>query len=222
MDGWQDDQNEVTELSTSYFEADNESLCYKYVYDGSYIDDLEAQANGVNPTVDCDWEAIAILYDNSNRSNPWFRDVTSDEYLEDTYNNQLDYGYEIIRAYTDDLEGQENQNYVNWIMSSKSLYCAPSNYSCTDMNETYDCDQCYGSQTYLYILQGYYEDPYNADNNDDDLHDDILFDASGAGETCGLNNGGATDYVDVNNLENYYYQLYSSTTTLDYITTSLY
>ncbi|MFH2028067.1 MAG: hypothetical protein ABIJ08_02940, partial [Nanoarchaeota archaeon] len=154
-----------------------------------------------SPPSDCDSQAIGGFWDDTDRSSPWFSSMSG--YLGSTPGDpEYDYLLKIMRASAED---DDDLNYRNYASIIGSIYCANNSAACNNLGGSNVCDtDCYNRITMMYIHQGYYID---TGTDDDTLYDD---------QECGDNDGGATDYVDGNQMEGGDYIVYAASMILQY------
>jgi hypothetical protein len=152
--------------SASSFSPTNQSLCYKFEYDGpAQASDSYVWMSVVSPPsghADCDSEGIGGFKSNSD----WFDNMA--DHLGDPPTSIFDNMVKAVRA---SAEASSLTPYkTNMTLKDYSIYCAPStSKSCNYLGGFLWCQQdCYGDSTYGYVRQGYLDDPTPGNPNDID------------------------------------------------------
>lgn len=179
MKGWSGQFGRKEDQTSSYAPTDH-SLCYKFSYIGPPADNLNITCVGVNPPTgfaDCDCEMIGGFWEGtgstSSTSNPWFEGMSG--YIGNVGDSRYDYLLKIVRAHTE-YDAGASATYRDDAGGQGSIYCTNGTYACSLLGGSNTCDtDCYSRTTEGRAVQGYYEDTYNSQNNNQEQQDANLY-----------------------------------------------
>ncbi len=201
---YEDEAKNHESCTISSYTPSNTSLCYRFTYDATPDVELDVENN---PS-ECDAHAIGGLFEGNSpppgNSNPWFANMS--DYMGNVGNSEFDYLLKMMRAVYDDAGYAPNSplsQYEEDILANNSVYCAPNMGACSELGGNLTCaSSCYNEVNNMYIYSGVFDD-------DGESEDYTLIN----GSYCGDNNGGATDYVDQNDIEHPWFYVATSLAT---------
>ncbi|MBI2548805.1 tandem-95 repeat protein [Candidatus Woesearchaeota archaeon] len=168
--------------------------CYRFEYyptrDNVFF---KAEVDGYDV---CDVEGMAALVDNTNRNDPWYKNIQNGGWFEPNYLNVTDpsssYNHmlKLMRAHTDE-DSIEDPHFALDYATANYVYCAPSAMACdllSNFSPTINCASgCVGRDTSLFIMTGHFVEKGNPDVN-------LYTDNRCAGKYVGWNRLGYTGY----------------------------
>lgn len=199
--GWAaDNKAEKSSSSVSYTPTDTEK-CYKFRYLGpenpSYTE-IGMSVTDSGGSYECDTYAIGGLWTGGSQ-NSWFNGMTSNYipgYLGDVTGTNFDYLLRTARATTGGDSTESYEDELDSTTADISVYCAPTQSECNDIDYTVCDTDCYNNAIYAHTYQGYLRN-YDGQSNDEDIYSKTK---------CTWRN------VTANQMENIHYYVYSSVT----------